>query len=85
MPMKSIPKQPDWISPQSSGPQSSQLPATPLALRPLRQGRHPDVDARAGGGSWEKKNLFRLPYLCTGPLVSSPNQVRGRFEGFDSR
>jgi hypothetical protein len=71
MPMKSIPKQPDWISPHSCGPQSSQLPAPPLACGRCGKGAIPDVDARAGGGSslGNKKFLFRLSAVCTCVLV----------------
>jgi hypothetical protein len=92
MPMKSIPKQPDWISPHSCGPQSSQLPAPPLACGRCGKGAIPDVDARAGGGSsLGKKNFCSAEcrvYLCTGTtffLRNPPTQVRGRFRSCSRR
>jgi hypothetical protein len=76
MPMKSIPKQPDWISPHSCGPQSSQLQAPPLACGRCGKGAIPDVDARAGGESSLGKKKISVPaecrvYLCTGTILFS--------------
>lgn len=75
MPMKSIPKQPDWTLPALYGSQSSHLPPSQLVCGRCGKGAIPDVDVRAGGGiSLEKKKiLFRYSvYLCFRTVPFAP-------------
>jgi hypothetical protein len=67
MPMKSIPKQPDWTLPSLYGSESYQLPPSSLVCGRCGKGAIPDVDVRAGGGislRGKKKICSGIPCTC---------------------
>lgn len=81
MPMKSIPKQHDWLRELDSGGQLCPLPAYSLADGSLGKDTMPDGDGRAGGGrrtaakkgkSKGKKNSDALPMMYAWDEMDTP-------------